>query len=72
MERGYGHYKNSTLRSSKQLLKWAQTVNKYLLILINVDQILTKSDQILTISVKNHKIHVKTNQKCHFLKKTQS
>ena len=32
------------------------------------DQILTKSDQILFIHVKNHKIHVKTNQKCNFLK----
>ena len=32
------------------------------------DQILTKSEQIFTIYVNNHEIHVKKNQKCHFLK----
>ena len=32
------------------------------------DQILTKFDQILTVYVKNHKINVEKNQKCHFLK----
>ena len=35
---------------------------------MNFDQILTKSDQILTIYVKNHQIHVKQIQECHFLK----
>jgi len=34
-------------------------------------QILTKFDQILTISVKNHQIHVKKIQKCDFLKITK-
>ena len=31
------------------------------------DQILTKSDQILTIYVKNHSIHVENFQERHFL-----
>ena len=37
--------------------------------LFNFDQILTKSDQILTIYVKNHQIHVKKIQGRHFLRK---
>ena len=35
---------------------------------MNFDQILNKSDQILTIYVKNYKIHVENFQECHFLK----
>ena len=35
---------------------------------MNVDQILTKSDQILTIYVKKNKMHVEKIQECHFLK----
>ena len=34
---------------------------------MNFDQILTKSDQILIIYVKNHTIHVKQIQEHHFL-----
>ena len=41
------------------------------LILMNVDQIFTKSAKILTIYVKNRQIHVENFQKCHFLKKKQ-
>ena len=33
---------------------------------MNSDQILTKSNQILTIYVKNHKIHVEKIQGRHF------
>ena len=36
--------------------------------LTNFDQILTKSDKVLTIYVKNHPIHVENFQDCHFLK----
>ena len=36
---------------------------------MNFDQILTKSDQILTIYVKNHQIHVEKIQGGHFLRK---
>ena len=39
---------------------------------MNFDQILTKSDQILTIYVKNHSIHVENVQERHFLKIKQS
>ena len=35
---------------------------------MNFDQILTKSDKILTIYVKNHQMHVKNIQGCNFLK----
>ena len=31
------------------------------------DQIFTNFDKILTISVKNHSIHVENFQECHFL-----
>ena len=34
---------------------------------MNFDQILTKSDQILTIYVKNHAIHVENFQERHVL-----
>ena len=34
---------------------------------MNFDQILTKSEQILLIYVKNHSIHVKKIQERHFL-----
>ena len=36
---------------------------------MNFDQILTKSDQILIIYVKNHQIHVKKIQGRHFPRK---
>ena len=36
--------------------------------LMNFDQILTKSDQILTISVKIHQMHVEKFQGRHFLR----
>ena len=35
---------------------------------MNFNQILTKSDKILTIYVKNHQIHVNKIQECNFLK----
>ena len=35
---------------------------------MNFDEILTKFDQILTIYVKNHQVHVKKIQERHFLK----
>ena len=34
---------------------------------MNIDKILTKYDQILTIYVKNHSIHVNKIQERHFL-----
>ena len=39
------------------------------LILLIFDKILTKSDQILIIYVKNHQIHVEIFQGRHFLRK---
>ena len=36
------------------------------------DQILTKSDQILIMYVKNHQIHVKQIQECHFAPQKKS
>ena len=38
---------------------------------LNFNQIFTKSDQILTIYVKNHSIHVKQIQERHFLEITK-
>ena len=35
---------------------------------MDFDKILTKSDQILTIYVRNYKMHVENFQECHFLK----
>ena len=37
-------------------------------LLMNFDQIFTKSDQILTIYDKNDQMHVEKFQECHFLK----
>ena len=36
--------------------------------LMSFNQILTKSDQTLTIYVKNHQIHLENFQECNFLK----
>ena len=39
---------------------------------MNFSQILTKSDQILIIFVKNHKMHVENFQGRHFLRKKKN
>ena len=39
---------------------------------MNFDQMLTKSDQMLTMYVKNHEIHVKKIQERHFFEIKQS